>query len=172
MDPIIRVRIRPAQSMLYVVCGAVGIGIVFMAGIGIVLVPQVGSPVVTDESFLLALFLALGAGSLAAAFGFRRRFTGSAASAPSLAESMARVRLGVILGCAFSEVPAVLGLVYLVLGGSRVWGPAFFGGALASLAFVVPRPSEWEEWLADAIATKPDEDLVGIATVGENVQDG
>ncbi len=110
--------------------------------------PSVDAVESSVSSLLLAIFLAIGIGSILAARAVRRSFVTSALSAPSIDEALARIRMGTIFACAFSEVPAVLGLAYLVLGGEMVWAPVFFGGALVSLAFAFPWPSQWEEWMS------------------------
>ena len=158
MDDVTRVQTRPAYLTLVVICSAIALAVVFMAGLAFVLAPM--SDVSDVPALLLPIFLVLGGASVLAAFAAKRWFVASARSAASLEERLARVRTGVILACAFCEVPAVLGLTYLILGGDAVWAVPFFGGALVSLAMVFPRPSQWEEWLsstsAGSVSKSPD----------------
>ena len=164
MEPRVEIRARPAYVVLVVICAAVGIGILFLAGMGLMAARDAATGS-EPPPLLLPVFIGLEAACVAAARVVRRRFVtptmrpvGRPDSAarlfvvPDLDETLERIRVGIIVACALSEVPAILGLVYLIMGGDVVWAPVFFGGALISWALTFPRPSEWEEWLADVAA--------------------
>jgi hypothetical protein len=99
-------------------------------------------------SLLLVIFLVLGAACVAASVGLRRRAVAKVRGSGDLPAALMSLKTGIIVSCALAEVPATLGLVYIFLGGSMMWMPAFFGSAFLTLAAAVPRPAQWEEWLA------------------------
>ena len=149
MDPQLEASIRPSYTTLAIICAAIGVGIIIMAVIAVMLAGEVAADTTPDGvGVLLPIFLVLGGAALVAAATVRRRMMDWAAASPNLETALARLRTGTILACAFSEVPAILGLVYVVLSGSLTWAPLFFGAALVSLALSVPRMSRWREALA------------------------
>lgn len=148
MDPRTEVRARPAYLTLVVICTAVGAAILLISGLAFILAPEADAVVDQSAEALLPILLGLGAACVAGASVTRRVFLARALAAASIEEALARIRLGTIFACALSEVPAVLGLAYLVLGGDIVWAPVFFGGALVSWGLAFPRPAKWEEWLS------------------------
>lgn len=156
-------RVRQAYSTLVILCSAVGIAIVLMAGIAVILAPEATSASAPPRVVLWA-FLLISSAAVTASVTLRRRLiasalrpapsgpassVGGASACPESPEvALSRIRTATIISCALAEVPATLGLVYLAIGGGPIWAPAFFGGALVAWALAFPRPSEWEEWLS------------------------
>jgi F0F1-type ATP synthase membrane subunit c/vacuolar-type H+-ATPase subunit K len=64
-----------------------------------------------------------------------------------LSEPMARLRTASMITYAFSEVPALLGFILFILGGSRLDFYVLLAIALLSSYIYFPRYSQWEEWL-------------------------
>lgn len=154
MDGRLEVMARPVYLRLVFVAGLVGVQILFLAGLGVILTDlRLGElPPDATNGLLLAL-LAIGVGFVTVSLLIRRLAVARAFSSHSPAEALAKIRTGIIIACAFAEVPAVLGFTWLILGGSVLWTPVFYGGAAATLALVFPRPSQWQEALA-TIASK------------------
>jgi F0F1-type ATP synthase membrane subunit c/vacuolar-type H+-ATPase subunit K len=148
VEPQLEARIRPSYRTLVIICAAIGMGIIIMAVIAVMLVGDVTTDATQDGvGVLLPIFLVLGGAGIVAATVVRRSSLAAAQAAPGLEQALARLRVGTILACAFSEVAAILGLVWVLLSGSLTWAPVFFGAAFVSLALSVPRLSQWEEVL-------------------------
>lgn len=147
---------RPTHRTLLVICAAIGSGILIMAVIAVALADTVASADTQEVTgILLPTFLVLGGAALVAAAVVRRRMMASVTTAPSLEAALARLRMGTILACAFSEVPAILGLTLVLITGSLTWAPLCFGAALVSLALSFPRMSQWEAVLASQPLAAP-----------------
>ena len=141
------VKARPVYRVIVLVGGSVGIAIMVLAGMALFIADTRTLPASSADAVLLVLAL-LAACAIAASVVVRRRAVSKASSASDLPSALATLRTGIIVACALAEVPAALGFTFVVVGGSIMWMPAFFGGALLTLAFAIPRPSQWEEWLA------------------------
>ena len=148
MDPQLEASIRASYRTLVIICAAIGMGVIIMAVIAVMMAGSVATDSTQDDvGVLLPIFLILSGAGIVAATVVRRHSLAAAKAAPGLEQALARLRVGTALACAFSEVAAILGLAYVILSGSLTWAPVFFGGALVSLAFSVPRLSQWEEVL-------------------------
>ena len=83
MDPRAEVRARPVYLTLVVLCAAIGLAILFMAGVAVVIAPSVDAVESSVTSLLLAISLAISIGSILAARAVRRSFVTLALSASS-----------------------------------------------------------------------------------------
>jgi len=146
-DPRDIVKARPVYRVIVLVGAAVGLGIMVLAGMALYVADARALPPSTANVVLLVLVI-LAAGAIAASVVVRRVAVAKASAAVDLTAALATLRTGIIVSFALAEFPAALGFTFVVLGGSMVWLPAFFGGALLALAFAIPRPAQWEEWLA------------------------
>jgi len=149
MDPQFEAKVRPAYRTLLVIWIAIGVAILIMAVLAVALAGAEATDATEEGArVLLPVFLGLGGAAIAAGVAVRRRTETAARAAPGLDSALSRIRVGTIIACACSEVSAILGLAYLLLGGSTAWAPVFFGAALLSWAVAVPRLSRWEELLS------------------------
>jgi len=149
VDPQLKASTRPVYTTLAIIGAAIGVSIIVMAIIAVVLADSVAAPSTEDGAgMLLPIFLVLSVAAIVAAVVVRRHMMASVAAASGLDQGLGRLRLGTVLACAFSEVPAILGLVYVLVSGDLMWAPLFFGGSLVSLAFSFPRLSQWESVLS------------------------
>jgi F0F1-type ATP synthase membrane subunit c/vacuolar-type H+-ATPase subunit K len=147
------VKSRADYRVIVLIGASIGFAIIVLAGMAATF-SRVNSGVTPAStlSLLLVIFLVLGAGCVVASVGLRRRAVAKVRGSGNLPAALMTLRTGIIVSCAIAEVPATLGLVYIFLGGSMMWMPAFFGGALLALAAAVPRPAQWDEWLASVSA--------------------
>jgi hypothetical protein len=143
------VKSRADYRVIVLIGASIGFAIIVLAGMAATFSRvNSGATPASTLSLLLVIFLVLGAGCVAASVGVRRRAVAKVRGSGDLSAALMALKTGIIVSCALAEAPATLGLVYIFLGGSTMWMPAFFGSALLALAAAVPRPAQWEEWLA------------------------